>query len=285
MGIIFIGIALSYKKLESSNLVIKENRYLKLLSKYILSLPKENTKIGKSIMKKVWNKSNPINTIYQDYSKYKSIEQKKEEPIKDNPLIYLYNTHQTEEYAPSNYIEFSINPTVIMNDYILEDIFEKNKIPTIVEESSIEEILKENNWKYANSYKASRLLMEKAKKTYPSLVYFIDIHRDSLKKDKTTIEIDGKKYAKILFIVGLENPNYLKNLEFTERINQKIEEKYPNLSKGIYKKGGIGVNGLYNQDFSPNTILIEIGGFENSTSEVLNTTLAFAECFLEVIHE
>lgn len=285
MVTLLLGILLSYKKLESSNLVIKDNKYINLLSKYMISLPGENTKIGKSIIKKVWNKSNPINTIYQEYSKYQSIDQKKEESVKESPLIYLYNTHQTEEYAPSNYIEFSINPTVMMNDYILEDIFEKNKIPTIVEESSIEELLKENNWKYANSYKASRLLMEKAKNTYPSLRYFIDIHRDSLKKEKTSIEIEGKEYAKILFIVGLENPNYLKNLEFTEKINQKIEEKYPNLSKGIYKKGGIGVNGVYNQDFSPNTILIEIGGFENSTVEVLNTTLAFADCFLEVIHE
>ena len=72
-------------------------------------------------------------------------------------------------------------------------------------------------------------------------------------------------------------------MEFTEKINNKINEKYPGLSKGIYKKGGEGVNGIYNQDFSPYTILIEIGGFESGTIEVLNTSLAFAECFMEVI--
>ena len=66
-------------------------------------------------------------------------------------------------------------------------------------------------------------------------------------------------------------------------INNKINEKYPALSKGIYKKGGEGVNGVYNQDFSPYAILIEIGGYENTTTEVMNSALAFAERFMEGI--
>ena len=52
------------------------------------------------------------------------------------------------------------------------------------------------------------LLLEKRILEYPSLNYFIDIHRDSLTKDKTTVVIDDKEYAKVLFIVGLENKNY-----------------------------------------------------------------------------
>lgn len=72
-------------------------------------------------------------------------------------------------------------------------------------------------------------------------------------------------------------------MAFTEEINSLMNTKYPNLSKGIYKKGGAGVNGVYNQDFSNRTILIEIGGYENTPSEVLNSVLAFADCFMEVI--
>ena len=81
----------------------------------------------------------------------------------------------------------------------------------------------------------------------------------------------------------MENPNYKENLAFTEKINNLLDEKYKGLSKGIYKKSGQGVNGIYNQDFSKYTILIEIGGYENTTKEVLNTTIAFSECFMEVI--
>ena len=221
-------------------------------------------------------------------SPYKKTTSKKEEiktiSITKEPIIYIYNTHQTEEYQPSSFVEYSITPTVQMNDYILEEQFEKEGLETLVEEQSIKEVLNNNNWNYARSYDASRIFLEEKKKMYPSLTYFIDVHRDSLTKEKTTITINNKDYAKILFIVGLENPNYHQNLAFTESINNKLNEKYPNLSKGIYKKEGPGVNGVYNQDFSPNTILVEMGGPENSIEEVLNTSLAFSECFLEVIN-
>ena len=83
----------------------------------------------------------------------------------------------------------------------------------------------------------------------------------------------------------MENPKYNENLNFTEYINSKINEKYPGLSKGIYKKGGPGVNGVYNHDFSPYTILIEIGGEGNNTTEVMNTTVAVSEILKEVILE
>ncbi|MBQ2640085.1 MAG: stage II sporulation protein P [Bacilli bacterium] len=202
---------------------------------------------------------------------------------KDNPMIYIYNTHQKEEYASSSYVEYSVKPTVQMANYILEDIFNKNGLKTFVEENSVKDILNAHKWNYSYSYLASRSLMENAKQSNPSLKYFIDIHRDSLVKDKTTIQINNKNYASILFIVGLENQNYKDNLAFTNKINNVINNKYPTLSKGIYKKGGRGVNGVYNQDFSSNTILIEIGGKDNTIEEVLNTSLAFAECFMEVL--
>lgn len=61
-----------------------------------------------------------------------------------------------------------------------------------------------------------------------------------------------------------------------EGINNLFNKYYPGLSRGIYKKQGAGVNGVYNQDISSNTILIEIGGVDNNIDEVLNTTEAVA---------
>lgn len=200
-------------------------------------------------------------------------------------LIYIYNTHETEEYSGSTFIEQEVRPRVGINNYIMKDYFEKNNLKTKVEENSITDIRKLNNWNYSDCYKASRILMEYAKKEEKTLKYFIDIHRDSLPKEKTTIEINGETFARVLFIVGLENENYKSNLDFTERINNKINEKYNGLSKGIYKKEGPGVNGVYNQDFSPYTILIEIGGEENTIEEVMNTTLAVSKIISEVILE
>ena len=167
--------------------------------------------------------------------------------------------------------------------YILREELNKNNIPTIVEESSIQDILNINNLNYSASYKVSRMMMEDAKSKNSSLKYFIDLHRDSVNKKISSITINNKNYAKILFIIGLENPNYEKNLMVTEKINNMINIKYPNLSRGIYKKKGKGVNGVYNQDFSPNTILIEVGGEENTIDEVYNTSLAISDALVEYI--
>lgn len=283
ISMITIGIIISYKRIESSKIKISNKDFTDLIINNTYTYKDEN--IVLKTINTVINKNNPIKLMNTDYKKYIS---NTTEPViteETIPLIYLYNSHQTEEYKASNYAEFSVNPTVIMNDYILEDIFNKNGYKTIVEEQSIKEILNKNNWNYTYSYKASRQLLEESIIKYPSLKYFIDIHRDSLPHDKTTVNINGKDYAKVIFLIGLENENYQKNLEFTEKINNKMNELYPNLSKGIYKKGGPGVNGVYNQDFSPYTILIEVGGYENTTNEVLNTIIAFSKCFMEVINE
>ena len=281
--LIVSGIYISYFIISNSKFKIEDKEF----SKFIVSntFQSSNNLIDRLINKTI-ELYDPVRLMNEKYSDFIGDSSEKEVVLEENsPIIYLYNSHQGEEYKSETFAEFSVNPTVLMNDYILEDIFEKRGYSTLVEERSIKEILNKNNWNYASSYKASRVLMEDIISKYSSLVYFIDIHRDSLTKDKTTFTFDNKSFAKILFIVGMENNNYQGNLDFTEKINQKLNEKYPGLSKGIYKKSGVGVNGVYNQDFSPNTILVEIGGYQNTTSEVLNSCIAFAECFLEAINE
>lgn len=265
------------------NIEITNKDFINILVDY--SLPKTKKELSyKLLTSKLINyKENTLNYLNKNLRQKKTIPVIKEES--KDPLIYIYNTHQTEEYETSTILDYSIKPTVTITNYILEEIFNKNKLYTYVEESNIKEILNKNSWNYSYSYKATRTLLEQRKQEYPTLKYFIDIHRDSITKDKTTININNKSYAKILFLIGLENPNYQENLSFTEKLNNLINQKYPNLSKGIYKKGGPGVNGVYNQDFSKYLILVEMGGYQNTPIEVLNSSLALAECFMEVINE
>ena len=265
------------------NIEITNKDFINILVDY--SLPKTKKELSyKLLTSKLSNyKDNTLNYLNKNLRQRKIIPVIKEES--KDPLIYIYNTHQAEEYETSTIIDYYIKPTVTISNYILEEIFNKNKLYTYVEESNIKEILNKNSWSYSYSYKATRTLLEQRKLEYPTLKYFIDIHRDSITKDKTTVIINNKSYAKILFLIGLENPNYQENLIFTEKLNNKINQKYPNLTKGIYKKGGPGVNGVYNQDFSKYLILVEMGGYQNTPIEVLNSSLALAECFMEVINE
>lgn len=191
--------------------------------------------------------------------------------ISKNPTVYIYNTHQGEEYASKNLSSYNIKPTVLVASYMLQEKLKKEGINAIVEESDVLELLRINNWNYASSYKITKMLLEQAKKDYPSLIYYIDLHRDSIERSKTTVTIGDKTYAKVLFLLGLENANYKESQKVITKLNDIISEKYPGLSKGIYEKGGPGVNGIYNQDFSSNCILIEVGGVDNTIDEVANT--------------
>lgn len=290
----FLGIYFSFIMLDRSKIKIDERDFVKTLLSEGNSFLEHDDSFIKRILFYIKNiYQEPVQLLTMKQTELVEFKSKKTVPkvekvsseLEKKPLIYIYNTHQTEEYAASSFLEYSVNPTVMMNDYILEEVFNENNLPVVVEERKIKDVLVSKGWKYNYSYQASRMLMEDAKKNYPSVKYFIDVHRDSLERDKTTVSINGKDYAKTIFLIGLENAKYEANLAFTEKINNKMNEKYPKLSKGIYKKGGPRVNGVYNQDISPTAILIEVGGYENTTSEVLNSVLAFAECFMEVIRE
>ncbi len=100
---------------------------------------------------------------------------------------------------------------------------------------------------------------------------FIDIHRDSSSYDKTTYSDNNKSFAKVLFVVGLDYDGYEGNLNAALKLNEIITNINENISRGVLKKSGNNVNGIYNQDFNNNVFLIEIGGQYNNIEEVNNT--------------
>lgn len=213
------------------------------------------------------------------------IKDKEEKNTNSKPKVYIFNTHQTEGYN-SNFLEaFNINNTVYLASHILGEYLSDLGVATIVEENSIIDVLNTNGWKYGYSYKASRILLENAYKKNPSLDFFIDLHRDAASYDRTVTEIDGKKYAKILFVVGLEHDSYEPNLQLAKKLNEKIKKIAPTLSRGVLEKKGPGVNGKYNQDFNKNTILIEVGGQYNYIEEVNNTLKIIAEVIYEYLED
>ena len=207
----------------------------------------------------------------------------KEVANSQKPVVYIYSTHDTEGYASSYFNIYNIKPDVKIASYYLQEKLNDLGLKTIVEKRVIKDVLTKNGWVYKNSYKASRIYLEDTYKNNNSLKFFIDLHRDSSLKSKTTTSIDGKNYARVMFIVGLEHDNYNANLKVATDINNLIKEKYPNLTRGIYKKSGPGVNGIYNQDFNSNCILIELGGQYNTILEVSNTIEVLAKILYDYI--
>ena len=187
------------------------------------------------------------------------------------PIIYLYNTFQTDKYASNYHNSYNINNVITQASLILQEYLKDNGINSIVELNSVAKVLKEENIDYTLSYRGSKI--EKAFKENPSLKYFFDIQLSDNKYDETTLINEDKKYAKILIVVGTENTNFEKNLEFANLLNNKLNENLEGIAN-ISKRGGAGYHGYYNQEFSEKALLIQVGGKDNTIDEV-NRTLKF----------
>lgn len=177
-----------------------------------------------------------------------------EEVIK--PSIYLYNTHQSEEYADSGVFEMS---------KILKSKLEENGFHVTLEETDITSIIKKNNLAYKDSYKITRDLLTKALKEEYDL--YIDVHRDSTKKEAATTTIDGKSYAKVMYVIGGKHDSYEENYNLVDKLNNITKNINNKLSRGIF----VRKTSAYNQDLDRDIFLLEIGGPENTREEVSNT--------------
>ena len=230
---------------------------------------------------------NPVSVLLNEYKTNDSVQEIKVNNIVDieekNPIVYIYNTHQSEKYSSPK--EININYSVMDASFYLQKKLEEYGIYSIVETMSVQDVLNSNNWNYATSYRVSKMFMEKVKTDNPSLKFFFDIHRDSVNKSISSITINGVKYAKTMFLLGLENENYKSNESNIVKLENWLNKNYKGLSRGIYRKQGRGVNGVYNQDFSEFCFLIEVGGEENTYEEVENTIDVIAEMISSFIGE
>ena len=39
----------------------------------------------------------------------------------EEPIVYIYNSHQTEEYSSSNPLDYSVKPNVMIASYVMKD--------------------------------------------------------------------------------------------------------------------------------------------------------------------
>lgn len=256
------------------------NLYLsKLTNKEIINHIIKNTKNNKNSFNIL---KNPQYILSDDFTiKKDSINTVKEIP--DNVEIYIYSTHETEEYSDKYLEVYNIKPNVKTISYILKDYLTDLGINTYVEEKSVTDVLHSHNWSYKYSYDATREIISPYIQENPKLKLIIDLHRDSSSLNKTLLSYNNTNYARILFVVGEEHQEYEKNYKLAEILNNYLNEEIPNITRGILKKGGPGVNGIYNQDLSSKSVLIELGGQYNEIEEINNTLNILAKCILKYI--
>lgn len=262
------------------------NLYLSRLSnEEVIALIIKNSKNGK--LKWGLDKIQNPQVILEDVFTFKeeNTGKGKEVVVGEVPKVYIYNTHETEGYSDKYLEVYNIKPNVKMMSYILKDYLNDLGINAIVEDKSVTDVLKKNGWSYKYSYDASKELVVPVLQANTGLGLVVDLHRDSAPLSKTLLETTDTKYARILFVVGKEYEGYEVNQKVAERLKTLLEEEVPGITRGLSLKEGDGVNGIYNQNLSSHSVLIELGGQYNEIEEINNTLKVLAKVFLRYLEE
>lgn len=185
--------------------------------------------------------------------------------------IHIYNTHQGEKYATQSVKEGS--------QYLMSLLKQKG-YDVDYETTDFELYKTKNNINYRYSYSVSKKYLSQSIKNHGQYDMVIDFHRDSVKKSATTLHYKGKSYAKLMFVVGKSSGNYPAVKKMSNDLSQRLNQKIPHISRGIYVK-----QSHYNQGTTKNMLLIEVGAHENTYEEIQNSLNILAMAIDEYLNQ
>jgi len=273
--LVWLSFKFMFKLFNQSSNEVRANEYLAISTNHLLGeinfLPSDN-----------FNLSSPVSILRMSLSHIKELPTVIEMPVikplpSNEPLVYIYNTHQTEEYQAGSLREYNLTPTVFMAGSMLQSALRQAGINSILEEANMRSLLKKKGFSYNQSYEISRSWVVAAKKNYPSINYFIDLHRDSA---TSSVTIEDITYAKMMFVIGKNHAGYQKNEALALKIYEDIKINYP----GVMKKTYYNDTSRFNQDLHQHALLIEVGGPNHQITEIYNSINILAESLAKVVN-
>lgn len=210
----------------------------------------------------------------------------------EGPQVLVVHTHGTEAYGREGSTVYDIEAgdrsedpqkNVVRVGEVFCQVLEAKGIGVIHDKTL------HDTPSFNGSYAHSLQSIEKYLKEYPSIGIVLDIHRDSIVYDdktkaKPTTEIQGKKAAQLMFVVGtdqtgLENPNWRENLKHAVHFQKVIINRYPTLMRHINLR-----RERFNGHTTTASMIIEVGSGGNSLSEAIYGATLAGECVGDYIN-
>ena len=207
---------------------------------------------------------------------------------KDAPVVLILHTHGTEAYAEAASGGFRVdadeNGGVIGIGSVIADRLMSEGIGTVHCKVAFDSI------DFNTAYYSAALAIRDYLHEYPSIRYIIDIHRDSVTlPDGTeyalTAESRGERAAKIMFVVGTDyagsgHVGWRDNLALCTRLEYSMEEAFSGIMRGLNIRAA-----SFNQQYSPGSMLVEIGSCANTFDEAAKSAEVFAAALAEEIKQ
>lgn len=141
---------------------------------------------------------------------------------------------------------------------------------------------------YNGAYDRSQAAVKDWLAKYPTIRIILDVHRDALVGTDGAIyklisQENGKKVAQVMLVVGTDSggashPGWADNLALAVRLQKELISDYVSLARPIALRSS-----SYNQELSPGSLLVEVGGHGNTLTEALDGARLFAESVSQVL--
>jgi len=177
------------------------------------------------------------------------------DPVASSPLsVAIYHTHTDESFVPSEgRASVEGKGGVVRVGCALTEQLERLGVSVHHEDTTH---LPHDALAYDRSRRTAVALLKRR----PAAIF--DVHRDTAPPEDVTAEVDGEEVARILLVVGRQNPNVRANLGFARRLKEEVDRRYPGLMRGI-----LLASGKYNQDLHPRLLILEVGSHQVSRSQ------------------
>lgn len=139
---------------------------------------------------------------------------------------------------------------------------------------------------YNGSYNRSLEAVKKDLEILNNTEIIFDLHRDAVGSSSDyapTVKIGEEYAAQIMFVIGtdgggLEHSNWMQNLKFAIKVQEKANELYPGLFRPITLR-----NSRYNQHVAKAATIIEVGATGNTLEQCLTSAKYFSYILDEVL--
>jgi len=209
------------------------------------------------------------------------------------PQVLIIHTHGSEAYTPEGDISYpsdsgmrsyDITQNVVAVGSVVADRLKSAGIGVI----HLTEMFDSES--YYNSYNRSLEAVKSCLAQNETINYVIDIHRDAAADTKRGIaykpvtEINGEKCAQLMLVVGTDflganHPDWQENLGTAAKLVKLLSDISPSLVRPINLRGA-----SFNQQYSPGSLLLEVGSCSNTLEEAKLAGEYFADCLVKLIH-
>ena len=186
--------------------------------------------------------------------------------------VVIYHTHTCESYTPTEQYQYTASGnfrTIDLNFSVSRVGDELEKWLSTYDCTVIHDRTYHDYPAYNGSYSRSLVTAQNVLSTNQDADIVIDLHRDAI-ADETygpRVKIGDEYVSQLMFVIGTDgansaHTNWLQNLKFAIKVQQKANELYPGLFKPIILR-----NSEYNQHVAKAACIIEVGSTGNTLEE------------------